>query len=268
MTDALAIATLIIYVILIQPVLYCLWKHGRHGLLGWLALQSFCLLRIIGNAVLVNAEATNTSNSHALLISNIGLSPLLLATLGFLHEARRARSPSIGRKLEWALVIQYHVTISIALILIIIGVVNLEGGTITATTSALLKAGAAILLVCWAALVFWVRVSMREQGKDTNATGYAPGTKLLYSVLVALPLVGIRLLYAVISLLLEVSGSSSDFTTSVAAKVCMSVVPEMIATIVFVLAGIVTRNMHKTVEGRNGRYGDVGAGVLLVERRK
>ena len=87
MTDALAVATIIIYAILIQPVFYCLWKHGRHGILGWVALQSFCLLRIIGNAILLHAEATNASNSNALLISNIGLSPLLLAALGFLHEA-------------------------------------------------------------------------------------------------------------------------------------------------------------------------------------
>ncbi|MCJ1323195.1 hypothetical protein MMC15_008549 [Xylographa vitiligo] len=267
MTDALAVATVIIYVLLIQPVFYCLWKHGRHGILGWLALQSFCLLRIIGNAVLLHAEATNASNSNALLISNIGLSPLLLATLGFLHEARRARSPSIGRKLEWALVIQYHFAVSVALVLIIVGVINLEGGTITTTTSSLLKVGAAILVVCWAALVLWTRVSMNEQGKDMNAKGYANGTKVLYGVVAALPLVGIRLVYAIASLLLEVNGSSSDFPTSLAAKVCMSVVPEMIATVVFVVAGVSTRDMHRTSEGRNGYYRDVGAGTLLVERR-
>ena len=125
---------------------------------------------------------------------------------------------------------------------------------------------------------------MNEQGKDMNAKGYANGTKVstsalshptstdkalqvLYGVVAALPLVGIRLVYAIVSLLLEVNGSSSDFPTSLAAKVCMSVVPEMIATIVFVVAGISTRDMHRTSEGRNGYYRDLGAGTLLVERR-
>ncbi|MCJ1433824.1 hypothetical protein MMC27_003189 [Xylographa pallens] len=267
MPDALAIATIIIYVVLIQPVLYCLWKHGRHGILGWLCLQVFCLLRIAGNAVLLNAKATNASNNNALLINNIGLSPLLIATLGFLHEARRARSPSLGRKLEWALVIQYHAAVSVALVLIIIGVINLEDRTTSTTTYALLKAAAAILIVCWAALVFWTRVSMRAQGKDLNTPGYAAGTKLLYGVIAALPLIGLRLIYAIASLLLEVNGSSSDFTTSLAARVCMSVVPEMIVTLVFVVAGIRTRNMHKTVEGRTEHHRDGGAGVLLDERR-
>ena len=95
MVDGLAVATVVIYAILVQPVLYCLWKHGRHGILGWLALQSFCLLRIIGNAVLLHAEATNTSSSNALLISNVGLSPLLLASLGILHEALARPFPCV-----------------------------------------------------------------------------------------------------------------------------------------------------------------------------
>ncbi|MCJ1399121.1 hypothetical protein MMC11_002323 [Xylographa trunciseda] len=264
MVDALAVATIVIYLVLIQPVIYCLWKHGRHGILGWLALQSFCLLRIIGNIVLVHAEATNTSNTNALLISNVGLSPLLLATVGFLHEARRARNPSLGRKLEWGLVIQYHFAVTIALILIIVGVVNLENGTLNTTTTSLLQAGAAVLIVCWAALVLWTRLSMREQGKDLDATAYTDGTKLLYAVLIALPLVAVRLIYAVVSLLMEVNGTGSGFTTSVAAKVLMSVVPEMLATIVFVVAGVATRDMHKGVQEPGGRYRD---GVLLVERR-
>ena len=88
MTDPLAAATLAIYAILIQPTLYCLWTHGRRGFLGWFYLQLFSLLRVIGNAVELHAAATPPpQNSHVLLINNIGLSPILLATAGILHEA-------------------------------------------------------------------------------------------------------------------------------------------------------------------------------------
>ena len=83
MADHLAIATIIIYAVLLQPTLYCFWAHGRHGFLGWFYLQIFCLLRIIGNAVAV----ADPKNTHTTLINNIGLSPLLLATAGILHEA-------------------------------------------------------------------------------------------------------------------------------------------------------------------------------------
>ena len=88
MADHLATATLIIYAILLQPTLYCFWAHGRHGFLGWFYLQIFCLLRIVGNAVELHAATNlNPKSSHVQLINNIGLSPLLLATAGILHEA-------------------------------------------------------------------------------------------------------------------------------------------------------------------------------------
>ena len=87
MGDPLAIATLTIYLILLQPTLFCLWAHGRRGLLGWWFLSALCLIRIAGNAVQLHVDATHESNSHALLINSIGLSPLLLAIAGVLHEA-------------------------------------------------------------------------------------------------------------------------------------------------------------------------------------
>ncbi|KAL2053451.1 hypothetical protein ABVK25_006445 [Lepraria finkii] len=105
-TNSLAIATLIIYLILIQPVLYCLWKHGKRGFLGYFLLNSFCLLRIIGSAVVIHADATHTNNKNTLLINSIGLSPLLLACAGVLHDARRARNPKLASRLESFLVIQ------------------------------------------------------------------------------------------------------------------------------------------------------------------
>jgi hypothetical protein len=68
---------------------------------------------------------------------------------------------------------------------------------------------------------------------------------LLYGVVAALPPVGLRLIYAVITLMLEINGSSSDFPKSLAAKVCMSVVPEMITVVILVIVGLDTRNISK-----------------------
>ena len=76
--QALSIAELAIYLILFQPTFYCLWKHGKHGFLGWLCVQSFCTVRIVGNAIQIH---TNATGSVAVLLSSIGLAPLLLATV-------------------------------------------------------------------------------------------------------------------------------------------------------------------------------------------
>jgi len=83
MTDSLSAATCAIYVILTLPVLYLLFKHGRNGFLGWLFLFVFCGLRIISGGLGVK----KSDSAAASIISNIGLSPLLLATAGILHEA-------------------------------------------------------------------------------------------------------------------------------------------------------------------------------------
>lgn len=68
---------------------------------------------------------------------------------------------------------------------------------------------------------------------------------MLYGVIVALPSVGLRLIYAIIILVHDIKGSSSDFPKSLAAMVCMSVVPEMITVVILVIVGLNTRNISK-----------------------
>jgi hypothetical protein len=85
---SLVIASLAIYLFLLQPVSYCLWKHGKRGILGWMALQSLCVIRIVGNAVQLNAYNNHSTGGIAtLILQSVGLSPLILAAVGILHEA-------------------------------------------------------------------------------------------------------------------------------------------------------------------------------------
>lgn len=85
---SLVIASLAIYLFLLQPVSYCLWKHGKRGILGWLALHSLCVIRIVGNAVQLNAYNNHSTGGLAtLILQSVGLSPLILGAVGILHEA-------------------------------------------------------------------------------------------------------------------------------------------------------------------------------------
>lgn len=87
MTNSLAIAELAIYSTLSLPVLFLLFRHGRIGLLGWAYLFAFCTLRLVGGAMSLSSDSSSSSSSAASIISNAGLSPLLLAASGVLHEA-------------------------------------------------------------------------------------------------------------------------------------------------------------------------------------
>lgn len=82
MTDALSAVECAFYAFLLLPVLYLIFRHRTYGFMGWLFLSFFCILRIIGGAMSVNSASGVGS-----IISNVGLSPMLLATAGILHEA-------------------------------------------------------------------------------------------------------------------------------------------------------------------------------------
>lgn len=84
MTDSISAAKLAVYIVLIQPALYCLWKHGKTGFLGWFYVQLFCVLRIATGGLGLHGSSTGISG---VVLSSIGLSPLLLAIAGVLHEA-------------------------------------------------------------------------------------------------------------------------------------------------------------------------------------
>lgn len=83
MTSELLVSQLALYAPLTLPTLYLVFSHGRHGLLAWLYLLAFCVLRVTGAAMGLH----NPHNTGAQIISSIGLSPLLLSIDGVLHEA-------------------------------------------------------------------------------------------------------------------------------------------------------------------------------------
>ena len=84
MTDPLSVSKVVVYLILIQPALFCLWKHGKTGFLGWFYVQLFCVLRIATGAMGIHGSGTGLTS---VILNSIGLSPLLLAIAGVLHEA-------------------------------------------------------------------------------------------------------------------------------------------------------------------------------------
>ena len=63
--------------------------------------------------------------------------------------------------------------------------------------------------------------------------------QLLHGTALVLPFVGVRDVYAALSIFI----SSAAFKNSLAAKVVMSVVPEMIVTIILAVVGIRTRHI-------------------------
>jgi len=222
-----------------------------------LTIQMFCGLRIVGSIIQMHQEDTHsTDTTTVLLLNNIGLSPLLLAALGVLHEARTARNPNINKKLEWFKVLNFHGFVVLAMVLIIIGIIH-EIDDKTTTPPTITKIGVVMLLLAWSILSTWVALSLRKteqtytmvplksQGSREPAFGIAPAhfeaTMLLYGTALILPFIGCRDVYAALNVFL----TSTAFKNSLTAKVILSVVPEMIVTTILAVVGINTRHISK-----------------------
>ncbi|KAL7954560.1 hypothetical protein V8C34DRAFT_319769 [Trichoderma compactum] len=200
-TDGLSAAKLAIYLVLFQPALFCLWKHGKTGFLGWLFVQLFCVLRIATSGIGLHG---NQKGEAAVILNSIGLSPLLLAISGILHEARRAVNPRLNRRLDVILEIKYHGLVQLGMILIILALVKLMNGD-----------------------------------------------PLIKGVFVALPFVGIRLVYGLVFLHLQVTHPDSGFLTSKAVQICLSLVPELICVTSLLVVGVITRSLRPELKKRD-----------------
>jgi len=239
-------AQLAIYGTLAIPNIYVLIRHGWPGLLGWAYLFAFCTLRLVGAAIQMSADNDGKVNASAAIISSIGLSPLLLATSGILHEARHYRTSNLGGKVEWVLVLIYHILVASGVGLIGAGSSAFTAKDPSSNDLTLLKVGIIILLVSWVLVCLWTPFSLFQTPGPINSPRYLKGTQLLYAVLVTIPFTGIRTVYSATAFL---SGSANlnPVTGSLGFRVGLSFVPELISALVFLVAGIITHEILRTI---------------------
>lgn len=201
--NSVTTAQMAIYAIMIIPVLYLLVKHGRPGIMGWLYFAAFCMLRILGGALALSGSESAT------IIGNIGLSPLLLAACGILHESYvdRAHKPmdhsptklmltrrphcrnrlrrSENPKLEWPLVMTFHLLIAGATAILAVGASALQDSSPTPSDLKKVQVGIAILAAGWAILLGWTAQSWFRPGNTQNMEASRAGKQV--SIAYSLP---------------------------------------------------------------------------------
>jgi low temperature requirement protein LtrA len=88
-SDDVAIAKLAYYTPALFISLYVTYKHGFSRGSGWVFLAIFCIIRIVGSGAqlaTINNDHPDTAYTIALITTVLGLSPLLLATLGIISR--------------------------------------------------------------------------------------------------------------------------------------------------------------------------------------
>jgi len=259
----IAIAEIVLYIPILVASIFLVAKHGASRKAGWVFLLTLSLTRIVGGGLQVASQQNPsdvTLDSVAAALVSAGLSPLLMATLGFLGtvcENTLSEEPpfAMGLKLLTLLC-------TVALVLGIIGGVHL-GSAKTASdlnnALTLRHIGGALLAVLFV-LILLVHLfcwsNMRRILKSRRT--------LLKGISVALPFLGVRVAYSVLSAFAPSTRAISDAgvvttttpnspltkfspsTGSWLVYLLMGVVPEYCAVLVYVFAG--TRTPLKNYE--------------------
>lgn len=189
-------AQMAIYAVMIIPVLFLLVKHGKPGFLGWIYFTAFCMLRILGGALALSGSKS------AGIIANVGLSPLLLAASGILHESYvlcnsmrevpwwdlanfRANRNDLRRagnaKLEWITVLIYHVMVAGATAILAVGASALQSSSPMPSDLSKVKAGIAILTLAWVVLVGWSIQSWFRRSDNPNMVASRAGKQVSHN---------------------------------------------------------------------------------------
>ncbi|KAI1103044.1 hypothetical protein F4804DRAFT_247265 [Jackrogersella minutella] len=246
----LALALLIIYITISLPNIYIAIKHGfKHGaVVGWFFLFSFCTLRIISSAI----EMSDVQSTSAALITSIGLSPLLAAACGILHESRAYILPKSRRPFDIPYLIFFHIVVTTAIALVASGASKLNDNTLPPdqmkSSQSLVEGGMVLLLLSWISIAIltvatFQHTLIRESRKLAEIEG---GKKLLLAVTFSVPFLGIRVLERFIYFFTE-NPELNPVSGSLGLRVGLEVIEEIIVTFSFVIAGIITRNIRATI---------------------
>ncbi|KAK3173483.1 hypothetical protein OEA41_006812 [Lepraria neglecta] len=229
----ISILELFLYFPSFLVAVYICYRHGFGRSSGWIFTLILCLIRIIGACCQL---ATYHSESQGLfettiILDSVGVSPLLLATLGLLSRCIDSIKETSTFPLSAIHFRLIQLLITIGLILSIAGGSNgtSSDGTFKVQTTS--KVGIILYIVAYVALALTAlltsfKLSHAESGEK----------RLLLAVILALPFILVRLVYSTLAALTHFH----DFnllTGSVAIFAIMAVAMEFAVILIYLVIG-------------------------------
>jgi hypothetical protein len=256
--EAIAIAEICVYAPIFLLTIIIVFHQGFKRQSGWIYLAIFCLIRIVGAAFKIESVEHPDNNDDvkmAAIFQSVGLSPLLLASLGLLKRvtdlvSQRVRSnPEPGTHISEkggliAKLLSKHAsaasrrstTIQLAQIPILIALVFcIVGGTDTSDPKKGLKftkIGIVIFSGVYVLLAALLAITVRDASRAPR------GDNRLYWVLVAaIPLLGVRLLWSLLAVFLH----DKEFSITAGSpwvNFGMAVIEEFIIVCMYTISGL------------------------------
>ncbi|KAF2737381.1 hypothetical protein EJ04DRAFT_488009 [Polyplosphaeria fusca] len=252
--EIVSIVELIFYIPTTVVALVVCARHGFRQTSGWIYTVLLCVARVAGaicHLIGINNPSVGVITA-SVIIDSLGLSPLLLATLGllsrfvdFIHaHGRPVWNPTHFRLLQTIIIV--------GLILAIVGGTNgkpkPDGSIQVQTTS---KVGIILYIVGYAGIVAVLVVSARQTNCVPKKERRVP-----VAVFFALPFLLVRLVYAACAVFLH-NHIFNIVTGSVPVWVVMSVIEEFIVVVTYVTLGFLVDKLDKAdigaIQGRKNK---------------
>ncbi|KAK0384153.1 hypothetical protein NLU13_8242 [Sarocladium strictum] len=242
--DIVALVELGFYVPALLAAFIVCSRHGFSRSSGWYYTFTLCLIRAIGAVCQLVTIAKPDSLGlikTVLVLNHIGLTPLLLATLGMLSRL----VDWINFKLDPPLLTVKHFRLAQLFVLLgaVFGIIGISQATSTSSVSTWSR----VAVLCYAAtylllVFFFVR--------SASYVSYLPDSEHLLTpvITMALPLVLARLVYQLLLVFVN-RGPFSRNDRHVAPSIAMSVAEEMLVVLMFLALGLKLRKLSEAEQG-------------------
>lgn len=236
--NGVEIGELIVYIpsLFLSTLLAFRQGFGRSS--GWYFLIVFCLARVIGSCMSLAAISSPSVSlfTGSLILQNVGLSPLILTTLGLLSRVLEIINRNTHTFVQPRLLKLVELLMLVSLILGIVGGTNAShsytttGKWIPGTES---KISEILSIVAFMSLLIITiltsfSISHAENGEK----------RILLAVALALPFLSVRLLYSVLSTFVTHSSQFNSFTGSVTILLCMATLEEVVIVALYLAIGL------------------------------
>lgn len=243
--DGVAIGELGFYVPSLVVAIFLVIRHGYSRNSGWIFLVIFALVRIIGAGFQL-AEINNTTSTSlytgSLIMQNIGLSPLELATLGLLNRVLTniSRNYKVLVKPSYLRLIQ--VMVVVGLILAIVGAVDTSNDLATTGQwhpQKLSKVGTALFVAAYAIIALTIVSTL-----FLVSYAAADEKRILVVLILTMPFLAVRVIYSAISNFSTLA-SFNVLNGNVTIMMVMELIMELICVILYEIVGLMVQKEVK-----------------------
>ncbi|KAL7794395.1 hypothetical protein V8C37DRAFT_376485 [Trichoderma ceciliae] len=235
--ESLGIAQIVFYVPIVPTAIWLMRRNGKiHPRLAWWPLIPFSLMRLAGGPVLIAFEEKPSIGLYAaaIVLLNVGVVPLVIATLGYVRIVLLDNYSSNPRANKISSILRIFIFVAI-------GLLAAGGGVSSIGTTSSMNISRTLTLVGYIvfAVVHVVLISIMTFFWRKKHTLLPSSQAVLRGGLLASPLLIIRTVFGLLEVALENSATSpfNPIAGNAVAFGLMALLPEYIVVLTYIYTG-------------------------------